>query len=86
MPDNKQYSGTSRDQLNCIRKDLQSMGIHLPEGDSGNIEYQGVKLTVTYTEPEQNLIVKILEKPAFVPEAMVWQLLEARIQKCKSGA
>ena len=86
MPDSKEYGGTSRDILSCIRKDLAGMGINLPEGDDGTIEYQGVKLSVTYFETDQKLSIKILAKPAFVPEAMLWQLLEARIQKCKPSA
>lgn len=86
MPDSKEYGGTSRDTLNCIRKDLRGMGINLPDGDNGTIDYQGVKLSVTYREAEQKLAVKILEKPAFVPEAMLWQLLEARIEKCRFSA
>jgi len=86
MPDNKEYGGTSRDILNCIRKDLAGMGINMPEGDDGTIEYQGVKLFVSYFEAHQKLSVKILAKPVFVPEAMLWQLLEARIQRCKPSA
>jgi hypothetical protein len=86
MPDSKEYDGTSREVLNCLRQDLQRMGVNLPDGDDGTIEYQGVILSVVYTEPEQKLAVRILEKPSFVPEAMLWQLLEARLQKCKGGA
>ncbi|MGH9453953.1 MAG: hypothetical protein ACRD2O_08290 [Terriglobia bacterium] len=86
MPDSKEYDGTSRHTLNCIRKDLEGMGINLPEGDTATIEYQGVKLAITYSEADQKLAVKILQKPSFVPEAMVWQLLEARIQKCKGSS
>ncbi len=86
MPDSREYGGTSRDTLNCIRKDLEGMGIKLPEGDNGTIEYQGVKLSVTYFEADQKLAVKILDRPVFVPESMLWQLLETRIQKCKPSA
>lgn len=86
MPDSKDYDGTSRDALNCIRKDLEGMGIILPEADSGTIEYQGVKLSITYNETDQKLAVKILQKPSFVPEVMLWQLLETKIQKCKGTA
>jgi hypothetical protein len=86
MPLSKEYAATSREMLNCIRKDLEGMGINLPDTDNGTIDYQGVKLAVTYMEAEQKLSVKILEKPSFVPEGMLWQLLEARIQKCKGNA
>lgn len=82
MADQKEYADIGRSVLECLKKDLQSMGINPPEGDSGTIEYQGVKLTITYAEADQKLTIQIASKPAFVPESLVWQLLDGRIQKC----
>lgn len=82
MAEEKEYPGINRSTLDCLKKDLQSMGIAPPEGDSGVIEYQGVKLSITYTEPAAKLSIQILNKPSFVPESLVWQLLDGRIQKC----
>jgi hypothetical protein len=82
MADQKEYPGIQRSALDCLKKDLQSMGITPPEGDSGTIEYQGVKLSIAYGSADEKLTIQILNKPAFLPESLVWQLLDGRIQKC----
>ncbi len=82
MASPKEYVGISRNTLECLKKDLQSMGITPPAGDNGTIEYQGVQLSVTYTEAAEKLSIGILNRPSFVPESLVWQLLDARVQKC----
>jgi hypothetical protein len=86
MADSKNYEGVTGGVLECLRQELRSVGITPPEGDSGTIEYQGVKLSMTYTAPSQTLAVEITSKPIFVPESLVWQLLDARIQKCVGDA
>ncbi len=83
MADSKDYDGIARPALDCLKNDLRSMGIDPPSGDTGTIEYQGVKLSITYVAGSQKLSIQIVNKPAFVPESLVWQLLDGRIQKCK---
>lgn len=82
MADTKDYTGISASTLECLKTDLRSMGINPPDGDSGTVEYQGVKLSINYDSGHQTLSVHIISKPAFVPESLVWQLLDGRIQKC----
>jgi hypothetical protein len=82
MADSKDYAGVAQTTLDCLNTDLKSVGINPPEGDSGIIEYQGVKLAISYSSTDQMLSVRIMSKPAFVPESLVWQLLDGRIQKC----
>ncbi len=82
MAASKTYDGVGDGAMECLRKELQSMGIAPPEGEAGTIEYQGVKLSITYTAAVQTLCVEITSKPAFVPESLVWQLLDVRVQKC----
>ncbi|HEX5483905.1 MAG TPA: hypothetical protein VFZ08_14885 [Terriglobia bacterium] len=82
MADQKEYADVSRSVLECLKKDLQSMGINPPEGDTGDIEYQGVKLSITYHESDQRLAIQVTNRPSFVPESLVWQLLDGRVQKC----
>ncbi|MGH9327127.1 MAG: hypothetical protein ACRD2B_10670 [Terriglobia bacterium] len=82
MADAKEFAGISRNTLNCLKKDLHTMGITPPDGDSGVIEYQGVKFSISYAETAAKLSIQILTKPAFIPESLVWQLLDGRIQKC----
>lgn len=78
----KDYKGITQKGLGILKKDLESMGITPPEGDSGTIEYQGVKLGVDFAAAAQKLTIRILEKPPFVPESLIWQLLDGRVQKC----
>ncbi|MGH9439880.1 MAG: hypothetical protein ACRD22_18875 [Terriglobia bacterium] len=82
MANSKAYSGISETGLGILKKDLKSMGITPPEGDSGIIEYQGVKLGVEFASAAQKLTIRILEKPPFIPENLIWQLLDGRVQKC----
>lgn len=82
MADVKEYGGITEGGLDNLRKDLQSMGITPPQGNSGTIEYQGVKLAINYDPPSQKLTLNIVEKPVFIPESLIWQMLDGRIQKC----
>lgn len=81
MADGKEYSGVTEAGIQSLRQSLQELGITVPEGDSGTVTYQGVKLGIDYAQAEQKLSVKILEKPAFIPESLIWQMLDARVQK-----
>jgi hypothetical protein len=85
MADSKDYSGVAQSTLDCLNTDLKSLGINPPEGGNGMIEYQGVKLSVSYSAAGQTLSVRIMSKPPFVPETLVWQLLDGRIQKCSES-
>ena len=82
MADVKEYEGITESGLDNLRKDLQSVGITPPQGNSGTIEYQGVKLAINYDPPSQKLTLNIVEKPIFIPESLIWQMLDGRIQKC----
>jgi hypothetical protein len=85
MADSKAYTGIAQSTLDCLNTDLKSMGIDPPSGEGGTIEYQGVKLSVFYSATAQTLSVRIISKPPFVPESLVWQLLDGRIQKCSES-
>lgn len=81
----KEYNGITEAGLGALKKDLESMGITPPNGNSGTIEYQGVKLGVDFLPETQKLTIRVLEKPPFVPESLIWQLLDGRVQKCSQG-
>jgi hypothetical protein len=80
MAECKDYSDVTREQLGRLKQKLQQMGITPPEGDNGTIEAMGVKLTVAYDEGGQKLRVCIVEKPAFIPESMVWGQIEGSLK------
>jgi hypothetical protein len=82
MADSKEYTGISQSALNCLKTDLQSIGVNAPQGDGGTIEYHGVKLSFSYSPADQKLSFQILSKPPVVPDSLIWQLLDGRIKKC----
>ncbi len=82
MAEAKEYLGITRNTLDCLKQHLQSRGATPPAGDSGIFEQQGVRLSVTYTEAEQKLQFGIVEKPLFIPEDLVWMLLDTAVRGC----
>jgi hypothetical protein len=83
MAGSKQYTGMARQRMDCLEQSLKSKGV-TPQGspDSAIIEYQGVKLSVRYDESNQLLKLDILEKPAYIPEALIWGFIDASVQQC----
>jgi hypothetical protein len=82
MPETKEYVGITRSTLDCLKQRFQSQGVTPPAGDSGTIEQQGVRLSVTYVEAEQKLQFGIIEKPFFIAENLVWTLLDQAVKGC----
>ena len=80
MGDYKRFDGVTLEKLDHLKQGLQQRGIKPPEGDSGTIESMGVKLSVSYLAAEQALEVRILEKPPFIPESLVWSQVEAPLK------
>jgi hypothetical protein len=82
MEDIKEYVGITRSMLDCLKERFQSLGVTPPAGDSGTIEQQGVRLSVTYVEVEQRLQFGLIEKPFFIAEHLVWSLLDRAVKGC----
>jgi hypothetical protein len=80
MGDCKRYEGITREKLENLKQGLVKSGIKPPEGDSGMIEAMGVKVSVAYAASEQALDVCIVEKPDFIPAALVWAQVEAPLK------
>ena len=80
MDDCKEYAGITREKLDALKQGMKKTGLNPPEGDSGTIEALGVKLSVDYRAEQQTLKFCILEKPAFIPAAMVWGQIEAQLK------
>lgn len=83
MATEKEYPDVTEAALSELKRELRSMGIDAPEGTSGVIEYQGVKLALDFTPSAQKLAIRIVQKPPFVPENLIWQLLDGRISKAR---
>lgn len=82
MDESREYSGVTATALECLKADMRSKGIKTPEGSSGKIEHMGVSLSVDYLEAELKLVVRILGKPPFIPEQMVWGFLDPVVKGC----
>jgi hypothetical protein len=82
MAETKEYVGITRATLDCLRQRLESRGIIPPAGDSGTFEQQGVKVSLMYIEAEGTLQFDIVERPFFVPEDLVWTLLDGAVRGC----
>jgi len=82
MAETKEYRDITRGIFDCLRQRLQSQGVTPPAGDSGTIEQQGVRLSVTYVEAEQKLQFGLIEKPFFVTDDLIWTLVDRAVKGC----
>jgi hypothetical protein len=80
MDDSRRFEGITPEIVERLKQGLQQKGIKPFDGHSGIIEAMGVKLSVDYRAAEQALDVRILEKPAFVPESLVWSQVEGPLK------
>lgn len=82
MAEAKEYAGITRATMDCLKLRFQSQGITPFAGDCGTIEQQGVRVSIAYVEAEQRLQVDIIEMPLFIPEDLVWTLLDTAVRGC----
>ena len=82
MASSKEYPATTRSRVDCLWQNLISKGIAQQSSDSATIEYSGVKVSVNYNEPAQLLRIEILDKPTFVPDSLIWQLIDSSVENC----
>ena len=77
MPDCKHYAGINRAELNELRKDLAKEGVTVPEGDDVEISGPfGILLRAIYDERGETLKICLTEKPFYIPEFKVWELVD----------
>lgn len=75
--DKRTYTGVSRAALDRVRGELGKYGITLPPGDDVEVKGPlGVKMQVTYSEPDKTLDLAITDKPIFVTENQIWKVIE----------
>jgi hypothetical protein len=80
MDDSRRFEGITPEIVERLKQGLLQKGIKPFDGDSGTIEAMGVKLSVEYHAAEQVLDVCILEKPAFIPDSLVWAQVEGPLK------
>ena len=77
MSDSKLYEGITREELNSLRSSLEKQGVKVPEGDDVLVEGPyGVNLQISYDATSASLKVSIDKKPFFVPESMIWKMVD----------
>jgi hypothetical protein len=78
MPEHKEFKGISRANVDSIRSGLNKRGIKVPAGDDVEVAGPlGVKVQLTYSEPDKTLRLKINHKPIFVTESQIWKVIES---------
>jgi hypothetical protein len=77
----KTFTDISRATFENIKNDLRALGVTVPSGDDCTIEHRGARGLLAYSEATGRLVVSILEKPFFVPERMVWDLLDRAMRR-----
>ena len=77
MPEFKNYSGITREELVNLRTDLAKEGITVPEGDDVKIKGPfGIELNAAYDEQSETLKIRIAKKPFYIPESEVWKIVD----------
>ena len=82
MAEVREYGGITRTALDCLMGKMKSVGMTVPAGDNGTIEIKGVKFSVSYLETDQKLTFEITYRPVFMPEALVWSMLDTTVRRC----
>lgn len=86
MPDSKTYDGISREDLNNLRLGLEKQGVKIPDGDDVLVEGPyGVNLQISYDSVMERLSISIAKKPFFVPESMVWNMVDEGVNPYKGA-
>ena len=82
MAEAKEYAGITRATMDCLKLRYQPQDMTSFDGDRGTLEHHGVRVSVAYIEAEQKLKIDIIEKPFFIPEDLVWTLLDNAVKGC----
>jgi hypothetical protein len=82
----RSYSGVTREHVNKIRKEIGKFGITIPEGDDVDVKGPlGVRMHLNYDEPAKTLNLSLVDKPAFIPESQIWNVIEKTAVKNMTG-
>ena len=85
--DKKSYRGVTRADVHKLRSELGKYGIAIPDGDDVDVEGPlGVKMRVTFDEPNHTLNLTITDKPRYISNAQIWKVIEASAGKVGRGS
>jgi hypothetical protein len=75
------YVGVSRETYERIKNDLRARGVTVADGDVCTIEHRGLRGSLEYVEARQEVRIRILQKPFFIPEAGISSMLERAMRR-----
>ncbi len=76
------YPNITPDVFECMKKKLQDAGIHVPQGNSGDMEGSGVKAHFEW-DGKSNLIITIKKKPFILGYGFVIGKIENFVDDCQ---
>ena len=76
----KRYPGITRSEFGRVKIDARKEGIQFPEGDVGEVEYNGIVISFGYSDITMTLSACIEKKPLWMPESLIWQFLDSATQ------
>ena len=80
--DKKSYEGVTRSDVDKIRREIGKFGISIPDGDDVEVKGPlGVKMQMTYDEPNQILNLTITDKPGYITNGQIWKVMESSAGK-----
>lgn len=84
----KAYQGICENKLAFIRTELRALGLTIPDTHEGMIQSVeiGVEAEFRYTPHTEELWLKVLSKPMFIPCALIFHRLESAIANYRDPA
>jgi len=76
------YNNVTPEVFECMKKKLQNARIHVPQGNSGDMEGSGVKAHFEWDE-KSNLIIRIKSKPFILSSSYVIGKIEDFVDDCQ---
>ena len=76
------YHNVTSSVFDCLKKELEAAGIHVPPGDSGEISGQGITAKFKWDEAAATLWVEVTKKPFIVSCGFVTGKIHDAVQKC----
>lgn len=83
MAAERHYTGVTPQAEECLRTNLAKEGIHLPEGNTGEITYAKYDIKIKFVWDGKEKLDLTLEKKAwYVPTSKVWDVTDAGVEHC----
>ena len=85
MADTRQYLGVDADAFACVKEKWESFGLHVPDGDSGDIvvDRGGLSFTIHFVwDTAAVLDLSVDDRPSALPITHVWAVTDECAKLC----